>query len=118
MAIKEIKANDDCREIYDSTATLYNITFPWIWRIGFRSLHKKLLLDFKGCDTILDAGTGVGNWLRYLAKNGQFTKVVGVDFSEPYLAYARKRITNLPKAHCEQQNILTMTYADQSFDGV
>ena len=45
--------------------------------------------------TILDAGTGVGYWLRYLAKKRQFTKVVGVDFSEPYLAYARKRITNL-----------------------
>ena len=117
MTIKDRKANDGCREIYDSTATLYNITFPWIWRIGFRSLHKKLLLDFKGCDTILDAGTGVGYWLRYLAKKGQFTNVVGVDFSEPYLAYARKRITNLPTAHCEQQNILTMTYADQSFDG-
>ena len=74
MAKEEARASNDRREFYDSTATLYNITFPWIWRIGFSSLHSRMLKDFNGCDTILDAGTGVGYWLRHLAKKRWFFK--------------------------------------------
>ena len=41
-----------------------------------------------------------------------------MDFSEPYLVYARRRAEGLANAQCEQQDILAMNYADSSFDGI
>ncbi|MGD9485850.1 class I SAM-dependent methyltransferase [Streptomyces sp. TRM70308] len=104
-------------EIFDSSAGLYSATFPAIWRLVFRRLHPWMAEQFAGAARIVDAGTGPGYWARFLAQAEPRERVVGLDFSEKFLAVARNKYAAASTEY--RLGDLTDTgFAAGSFDGV
>lgn len=63
---------------------------------------------------VLDAGSGVGQpTSEFLAKRG--FSVTGVDISKRMVDVAKE---NVPEATFYRKNILTLDFADESFDGI
>jgi SAM-dependent methyltransferase len=61
-------------------------------RFSRRLAHA--FIDFSGSapgETILDVGCGTGSMTAALAEPGNHTAIVGIDVSEPYVAFARAR---------------------------
>jgi SAM-dependent methyltransferase len=110
-------ASIDRRQLYDASARLYSVTFPLIWRYGFRSLHPWMSSRFAGCRAILDAGTGTGYWARHLARAEPRERVVGLDFSPEFIRLAR-RVTSGGEVEYVCADLTAAPFADGSFDGI
>ncbi len=118
--MSEAKLSESALErsrIFDSSAGLYSATFPAIWRLVFRRLHPWIAKQFADADRILDAGTGPGYWARFLARQQRRERVVGLDFSEKFLAIARSKYT-APNTEYQLGDLTDTGFADASFDGV
>ncbi|HEY7347706.1 MAG TPA: methyltransferase domain-containing protein [Ktedonobacterales bacterium] len=70
--------------------------------------------------SLLDVATGSADIPKAIARWAQRqqlqTKIVATDISEQVLASARTNCADFPEIHVEQQNALSLSYADQSFD--
>lgn len=75
-----------------------------------------LFADFVGVrGEVLDVGCGTGALTFAIAKSRTVTKIVGMDLSEPFLAYARSK-TDDPRIRFELGDAQKLPYADDSFD--
>lgn len=105
------------RKLFDASADLYSATFPLVWRYVFPGLHNWMSQQFAGARSILDAGTGPGYWVGYLARAEPRERVVGLDFSERFLDIARRRV-KAPAAEFRLGDLTATPFEDESFDGV
>lgn len=79
-------------------------------------LLAPLFVDFVGVQgEVLDVGCGTGALTLALAKNKSVSKIVGVDLSEGFLAYARSK-TNDPRITFEQGDAQKLPFPDGVFD--
>ncbi|HYZ65034.1 MAG TPA: methyltransferase domain-containing protein [Acetobacteraceae bacterium] len=79
-----------------------------------------LFLDFADVDgggRILDVGCGTGSLMRALTDRFAASRIVGLDFSEAYLAHARREISD-PRIGFQVGDACAMPFPDDSFDGV
>ena len=83
--MSDVGLSPEARErskLYDASAKVYAAYFPLVWRFLFPKLHGWLAKQFADRGHILDAGTGPGYWVDYLARTEPRERVVGLDFSE------------------------------------
>jgi ubiquinone/menaquinone biosynthesis C-methylase UbiE len=75
-----------------------------------------LFVDFAGVrGEVLDVGCGTGALTFAIAKNPAVSKIVGMDLSEAFLAYARSK-TDDPRIRFEQGDTQKLPFADNAFD--
>jgi ubiquinone/menaquinone biosynthesis C-methylase UbiE len=75
-----------------------------------------LFVDFVGIrGEVLDVGCGTGALTFAIAKKTAVSKIVGVDLSEGFLAYARST-TDDPRIRFEQGDAQELPFADNAFD--
>jgi SAM-dependent methyltransferase len=77
-----------------------------------------LFVQFAGVrdgQRVLDVGSGTGSLSRHLLASGTATSVVGVDPTEDYVAFARRRVSN-PRAQFDVSAAESLPYPDGSFD--
>jgi len=77
-------------------------------------------IDFAGVadgEKMLDVGCGTGSLSFALAARAPNSAITGIDFSEAYVAYAKRKNTQTRLAF-ETGDACAMTYADKSFDRV
>lgn len=67
---------------------------------------------------ILDAGCGSGIVSRYLAERFPESQIVGGDFAGNRLEFARRRAQNLKNVEFREENLLHLSFASGTFDGV
>lgn len=68
-------------------------------------------------ERILDAGCGTGALSAYLLKQTKTSEVVGIDFSETYVAHAASTIED-PRVEFETGDVTDLTYDDGAFGQV
>lgn len=68
-------------------------------------------------DRILDAGCGTGALSAYLLRQTTASKIVGMDFSEAYVAHAASTIED-PRIAFETGDITNLAYKDSAFGQV
>jgi ubiquinone/menaquinone biosynthesis C-methylase UbiE len=79
-------------------------------------LLAPLFADFAGVQgEVLDIGCGTGALTFAIAQNAAVSKIVGLDLSEAFLAYARSKI-NDPRIQFEQGDAQALPYPRASFD--
>ena len=66
-------------------------------------------------ETILDVGCGTGSMTAALARRGDHAAIVGIDVSEPYVAFARARNTD-PRIKFEIADASALPFASGQFD--
>ena len=75
-----------------------------------------LFVDFVGVQgEVLDVGCGTGALTLAIAKNQTVSKIVGIDVSEAFLAYARSQ-TDDPRITFEAGDAQNLRFSDASFD--
>lgn len=109
IQMEEIEENVRCA--YNQIATKYNSAYAENDLFDYSYL-KCFIENLKGYN-VLDMGCGCGESTSYLDKNG--LNVIGVDFSENMLMEAKRMY---PKLKFENQNILSTTFKNESFDGI
>ena len=84
------------------------------WHGGMLAISRALLgprLTSGG--TALDAGCGTGGFLRFLADNGRFTALSGVDIAAAAIELARERV---PEADLRVVPLRELPFGDRAFD--
>lgn len=66
-------------------------------------------------DEVLDVGCGTGSLTRTILALGDPARVVGIDLSERYVAFARERISD-PRVRFEVGDACALPFPDGSFD--
>lgn len=99
------------KNAYNSIANKYNAAYSENDLIDYDYLTC-FIENIKG-KNVLDMGCGCGESTSYLAKKG--LNVIGIDFAENMLLEAKKLYPDLT---FENQNILSTSFDDQSFDGI
>lgn len=66
---------------------------------------------------ILDAGCGTGALSAELVRRDEIAEIVGVDFSEAYVDYARKAIQD-PRIRFERGDVTALNFEDGAFDQI
>ncbi len=77
-----------------------------------------LLIDFGGIadgENILDVGCGTGSLTFTLPRKARLHSVVGIDYSEAYVEFARRRIGDAPVT-IDHGDACALPYADGTFD--
>jgi SAM-dependent methyltransferase len=75
-----------------------------------------LFVDFVGVrGEVLDVGCGTGALTFAIAQHEAVSKIVGLDLSEAFLAYARSKSDD-PRIHFEQGDAQALPYPHSSFD--
>jgi SAM-dependent methyltransferase len=75
-----------------------------------------LFVDFVGVQgEVLDVGCGTGALTFAIAKSERVSKIVGLDMSEAFLAYARSK-TDDPRISLELGDAQNLRFSDASFD--
>jgi SAM-dependent methyltransferase len=75
-----------------------------------------LFVDFVGVQgEVLDVGCGTGALTFAIAKSERVSKIVGLDLSEAFLAYARSK-TDDPRISFESGDAQNLRFSDASFD--
>lgn len=118
--MSDVGLSPEARErskLYDASAKVYAAYFPLVWRFLFPKLHGWLAKQFADRGHILDAGTGPGYWVDYLARTEPRERVVGLDFSEESIKIARRRV-NAPATAFQLGDLTATPFEDASFDGV
>ena len=69
--------------------------------------------------TILDIGTGLGNFIYTLLDNtSTYDKIIGIDLSERALVQAKQNFADNPKIEFQQMDALHLDFPNDSFDVV
>ena len=114
---------DNVRDIYNKTASYYNI-FHNIGTLGLDEKGRNILINrtIKENDYILDAGGGTGiTAIKASDKVGEKGKVVILELSENMLEQARKKIEKLgitEKFELKVGDMYEIPYPDETFDTV
>lgn len=75
-----------------------------------------LFVDFVGVQgEVLDVGCGTGALTFAIAKSESVSKIVAMDLSEAFLAYARSK-TDDPRISFESGDAQDLRFSDASFD--
>ena len=75
-----------------------------------------LFIDFVGAKgEVLDVGCGTGALTLAMAQKEAVSKIVGIDVSDAFIAYARTK-TNDPRVVFEKGDAQTLGFRDASFD--
>src|SRR5918999_1987073 len=75
-----------------------------------------LFVDFVGVEgEVLDVGCGTGALTFAIAKNESLSKIVAIDLSEAFVAYARSK-TDDPRITFEAGDAQNLRFSDASFD--
>jgi SAM-dependent methyltransferase len=85
-------------------------------RFSRRLAHS--FIDFTGSapvEKILDVGCGTGSMTAALAERGDHTTIVGIDVSEPYVAFARARNKD-PRIKFDIGDVVSLPYPLGHFD--
>jgi ubiquinone/menaquinone biosynthesis C-methylase UbiE len=80
----------------------------------------ELFIDFAGAadgEKVLDVGCGTGNLSFALAARAPSSTITGIDFSQAYIAFAKRKNTEA-RLTFETGDACAMPYADKSFDRV
>ena len=119
------KKKDKVIQRYDRWSRYYDAldTFPGVGRYEKRwRLEAIALLDLKGGETVLDAGTGSGLILPWIAEAMPSGKLVATDLSEGMLAKARERVASVMKEGVEieivKDDVESSSYPDDTFDRI
>src|SRR5262245_10711176 len=79
-------------------------------------LLAPLFADFVGVQgEVLDVGCGTGALTFAIAKRPSVRKIIGIDLSEPFIAYARCK-TDDPRIGFEVGDDKSLCFSDGSFD--
>jgi SAM-dependent methyltransferase len=79
-------------------------------------LLAPLFADFAGVrGEVLDVGCGTGALTFAIAKNPAVSKIIGLDLSEAFLAYARSKTVD-PRILFEQGDAQKLPFPDNAFD--
>ncbi len=110
---------DETIETYDNIANEYIEYFKAQDLHGNVQFQKEIdiLVDnlVKG-SKILDVGTSMGNYPKYLTeKCNKDYEVIGIDSSKNLIEFARK---NAPKATFEEMDMRKLNFPDHSFDSI
>ena len=96
---------------YDFLNLLLSFGLDMLWR------RRAVKESVRPEDTrLLDVGTGSGKLLHAYLKKQNFKRAVGLDFCEPLLIQAKKRLKRFPHVELKNQDLLTMEDAEGSFD--
>jgi len=88
---------------YDILNLLLSFGLDLLWRS--RAVKESVRPE----DTrLLDVGTGSGKLLHAYMKKQNFQTAIGLDFCEPLLAQAKKRLKQFPNVQFKNQDLLTM----------
>lgn len=76
-------------------------------------------LKESGATRVLDLGCGEGNLLRLLAKEKQFSEIIGLDVSPVVLDMAERKLERLPELQRKRIKLLqgALTYRDKRLSG-
>jgi len=109
---------DRIARIYDLLNTVMTAGLHHRWRC-----RAAELAEIKPGERVLDVATGTGDLAFELARRvGPTGTVIGVDFSEPMLAIARKKAAaagaagDAAEVRFDQANALALPYANREFD--
>ena len=79
-------------------------------------LLAPLFVDFVGVrGEVLDVGCGTGALTFAIAKHTSVSKIIGIDLSDAFLAYARSK-TDDSRIRFEQGDAQKLSFGDASFD--
>ena len=84
----------------------------------FSSRLARAFIDFAGSspgENILDVGCGTGSMTEALAERGDHASILGIDVSEPYVAFARARNKD-PRITFDIGDASSLPYATGQFD--
>lgn len=110
---------DETIETYDNIAyeyIEYSKRKGLLSNVQFKKEMEILVNNLKAGSKILDVGTAIGNYPRYLTEicNKDFD-VTGIDSSPRLIAFARN---NAPKANFKVMDMRNLDYPENSFDGI
>lgn len=107
------------RDTYDSDEARASAAEWYVQKYGFESLGA-WSRHYDSFERILDAGCGSGFssslWLRRPEWTGR-AAWVGVDISEA-IDVAKERLSDVANTHYVQADVLSLPFADRTFDGV
>jgi len=119
----EEKKTTQIRRMFDSIAFTYD-KLNRLLSLGFdRSWRRKGIAFLKpfGAQSILDIATGTGDLAIAMCRALNAREVVGADISEGMMDIGRTKVREAGLSdfvRFEQQDCLSLTYADNSFDAV
>ena len=106
---------ESIERVYSAFSGFYDLVFGKFFHQSRAEAIE--LLNIRGGEKILEVGVGTGLSLSYYPKN---CKVVGIDFCEPMLEKAKRRLEQYALPHIELQKMdaMKMSFPDNSFDSV
>ncbi|HLA96379.1 MAG TPA: class I SAM-dependent methyltransferase [Pyrinomonadaceae bacterium] len=123
MSTTLIRSNDKTASFYDSIAEVHNLALKLNgYRVSVAKFLKSLHLDIDGESMVLDAGSGTGIVTLALHEAGfRPKKTVAFDLSRNSLDLAlgqarKEKKVDAKNIDAVQGNILSLPFADDSFD--
>lgn len=106
---------ESIERVYSAFSGVYDLIFGrWFHQSRADALQ---LLNISGGEKILEVGVGTGLSLNFYPKNCQVT---GIDFCEPMLEKAKRRLRQYQLPHIELMNMdaMKMAFPDNTFDAI
>ncbi|MFN0118725.1 MAG: ubiquinone/menaquinone biosynthesis methyltransferase [Elusimicrobiota bacterium] len=111
-----MKSSSPIREMFDALVPEYD-RFNRISSLGLdQAWRRELARMFNSNSSILDVGTGTGDLAKELLSKG--CSVVGVDFSEPMIEAAQKKLGSNDQIRFQVASADELPFEPKSFDGI
>ncbi len=107
--------SESIERVYSTFSGVYDLVFGrWFRQPRAEAIE---LLNIRGGEKVLEVGVGTGLSLTYYPRN---CNVVGIDFCEPMLEKAKRRLRQYPLPHIQllKMDAMKMSWPDNSFDAV
>lgn len=106
---------ESIERVYSAFSGVYDLVFGrWFHQSRAEAIQ---LLNIRGGENILEVGVGTGLSLNFYPRN---CKVTGIDFCEPMLEKAKRRLKQYQLPHIALMNMdaMKMTFPDNTFDSI